>query len=488
MPASSVEECSASLKSPQRLPLSRPEISGKNQERQLNTQRTGLRQSPIRPFGTARQTARGTLRWGRRKASGQFLVLASILAGLLAGTAAILLKTVVHALHLLVTERTLPHLGPAVLIAAPVLGILLTALATRFLFSREKGKGIPGVLAAMPGKGARMEKTKTFSYLLRSTLTVGLGGSLGLETPIVVTGSAIGANLGDVFRLSPKKRTVLLASGAAAGIAAVFNAPVAGVMFAAEVLLAEMALSDLIPVIIAAVCGALCSKIALREDILFFFRLRQHFNYGNVPYYVVLGLLAGPISLLFSRTVARAQMLSQRISHFLPKALVGGLLLGGLCILFPALFGEGYGSIKTLADGDPWGILSGSPLQLSHGPGTLLALLAAMLLLKTLASSLTHAAGGIGGNFAPSLFLGAFLGAAFSRAVDLIPGMHLPESNFTIVGMAGVLSGVMRAPLTAIFLIAEITGGYELMIPLMIVSSIAFLLVRHSDIPQPKVS
>lgn len=442
----------------------------------------------LHPLFLARRTARESLRWGRRKASGQFLVLASILAGLLAGTAAILLKTVVHALHLLVTERALPHLGSAILVAAPVLGILLTALATRFFFSREKGKGIPGVLAAMPGKGGRMEKTKTFSYLLRSTLTVGLGGSLGLETPIVVTGSAIGSNLGEIFRLSPKKRTVLLASGAAAGIAAVFNAPVAGVMFAAEVLIADVALADLIPVIIAAVCGALCSKIALREDILFFFRLRQHFDYSNVPYYLVLGCLAAPISLLFSRTVARAQALSQRFPHPLAKAMLGGLLLGGLCLAFPALFGEGYGSIKTLADGAPLGILSGSPWQPSRISGTILiALLGTILLLKILASSITHAAGGIGGNFAPSLFLGAFLGAAFSRAVDLIPGMRLPESNFTIVGMAGVLSGVMRAPLTAIFLIAEITGGYELMIPLMIVSSIAFLLVRHSEQPRPKL-
>lgn len=453
--------------------------------RSISRRGIAVRGRVLRPLRLARRAARESLRRGRRKASSQFLILASIVVGLVAGTAAIVLKTTVHGLHELVADHGVRSIGLFALLLAPPAGLVLTALASRYLFQREKEKGIPGILSALPGRGGRIERTKTFSYLVRSVLTVGSGGSLGLETPIVVTGSALGSHLGAAFRLAPRKRSVLLASGAAAGIAAVFNAPVAGVMFAAEVLLADVALADLVPVLIAAVSGALCSRIALREDILFFFRLGQRFDYGNVPWYVVLGILSGPVSLFFSRTVARAQGYARRIHDPLLKAVLGGIALGAMCMLFPALFGEGYGSVKALADGDPWGILADGPLQAARGPAWMLVVvLWTVLGLKAVASAITHAAGGFGGNFAPSLFVGAFCGAAFAHTAELLPGVVLPESNFALVGMAGILSGVMRAPLTAIFLIAEITGGYELMIPLMIVSSFSFLIVRQAS-PAP---
>ncbi len=438
-------------------PMSSFDRPGANFQRALNTQSNIL----ARPLKLARHRTGKVFRRSRRRASGQFLIIAGALTGIIAGMAAILLKATVHLLHgLMITSISV--VGNAVLLLAPAAGLLLTALATKHLFSHERGEGITGVL---PGHG-RIQRSKTFSYLLRSALTVGCGGSLGLETPITVTGAALGDNLGSLFRLSPRRHELLLASGAAAGIAAIFNAPVAGAMFALEALLTGATAADFIPVLLAAVCGALCSHLVLSEDTLFCFRFRQHFDSGNIPYYLILGMFCGLLSRYFLFAVRNIRALFSRHLPPLPRALLGGLLLGGLCLLLPSLAGEGYGSITALATGLPRETV---PILLLAG------------ILKPLASALTHAAGGIGGSFAPSLFTGAFTGAAFAQAAGTLFHISLPVSNFTIVGMAGVLSGVMHAPLTAIFLIAEITGSYELMIPLMIVSAIAFLTARHAN-------
>lgn len=322
-----------------------------------------------------------------------------------------------------------------------------------------------------------------YSHVLTSAITAGFGGSAGLESPIVVTGSAIGANYGREYHLNYRDRTLLLASGAAAGIAAVFNAPIAGVLFAIEVLLTDISISAFIPLIISAVVGALCSKIILQEDILFNIGQREFFAAEHVPFYVLLGILCGMVSVYYTRTALRVEELFEEYqTKILTRAIVGGALLGLLIMLFPPLFGEGYDSIRLLEAGHAEQLLQDSWLAFfGTNEWLILCFVGALALVKVFATTITIASGGNGGNFAPSMFVGASTGFFFSRLVNLLNISNLPTSSFAMVGMAGILSGVMHAPLTAVFLIAEITGGYTLMIPLMIVAASSFALVKYFE-------
>ena len=413
----------------------------------------------------------------------QFLILACIVVGFVAGLAGILLKTMVHSLQVVINPTfTIAH-RQFFLLAAPLVGILLTVLIVNTMFKGKIGKGIANILYEIAQKASFVHRDKMYSHIITSAITVGFGGSVGLEAPILVTGSAIGSNLGRHLALNYKDRTVLLAAGAAAGIAAIFNAPITGVIFAIEVLLAEVSITEFIPLIIASVCGALANKVILHEDFLFTFTLKQDFNYHNVPYYLGLGLLCGAVSLYYARVTIRIEhFFAQRQKNSVSTAFLGGTILAFLCFLFPPLFGEGYESIRLLAAGKVDKILHNSLLSpFVDSPWVLLAFVGVIVFVKVIATAVTLASGGNGGNFASSLFVGAFTGFTFSRAINMLGQTHLPESNFTIVGMAGILSGVMYAPLSGIFLIAEITGGYELILPLMIVSALSFLLVRHFE-------
>jgi CIC family chloride channel protein len=296
---------------------------------------------------------------------------------------------------------------------------------------------------------------------------------------MVSTGSAIGSNFAQTYQLSYKDRTVLLACGAAAGIAAAFNAPIAGVLFAIEVLLADVSASAFIPLIISAASGALLSKIILKEGVILTFSLQQPFNYYNVPFYMLLGILAGFVSLYYTRIFGRIEKLISAVKNPWIRALAGGVILFTLFLLFPPLFGEGYETIKLLAQMNADTLINTSILRnLMSSEMHLLIFLGALIFLKAIAAAVTLGSGGNGGSFAPSLFIGAYLGFVFARIINLFGLTPVPESNFTIVGMAGILSGVFYAPLTAIFLIAELTGGYELMIPLMIVASLSLIVIR----------
>jgi CIC family chloride channel protein len=318
-----------------------------------------------------------------------------------------------------------------------------------------------------------------YSHIITSALTVGFGGSCGLESPIVSTGSAIGSNYAKTYRLSYKERTILLGCGAAAGIAAVFNAPIAGVLFAIEVLLTEVTVSAFIPLIVAAATGALLSKIILQEGVILSFSLAQEFDYHNVPFYIILGLLAGLLSLYYAEAFHYAQHQMARIRKQWARVVAGGLILSVLLIFFPPLYGEGYETIKSLSNLHPSFLIQTSLLNdFLQNDWQIVIFLAALVFLKAIAAGITIGAGGNGGNFGPSLFMGAYLGFAFSRTVNMLGLGNIPETNFTLVGMAGILSGIFHAPLTAIFLIAEITGGYGLMIPLMIVSAISILMTH----------
>ena len=410
----------------------------------------------------------------------QLIMLVATLVGFASGLVAVLLKTLVHHLQHWIKEIPVSRFS---YLLFPAIGLVITVFIIRHFFGGHIEKGIAMVLKAIARKSSFIPLNHTYLHVITSSITVGLGGSVGLEAPIVATGSAVGSNLSRISDLNYQERTLLIACGAAAGISAVFNAPIAGVIFAIEVLLAETIVSYFIPLIISSVVGALCSKIILQESSLFNFTLKQNFNYNYVPYYILLGILAGFVSLYYARLFKRTE---NRIHNWKTnayiKAIIGGLILLGINFLLPPLFGEGYDSVKLVANdtfntfadntnlfsklGENWGII---------------AFTALIVLFKPIAAGITIGSGGNGGNFAPSLFAGSYLGFFFSKLLNTIPWIKIPVGNFSLVGMAGVLSGVMYCPLTAIFLIAEITNGYELFIPLMIVSSISFFFVKSYE-------
>lgn len=410
----------------------------------------------------------------------QLMMVIATLTGLVSGLVAVLLKTLVHYLQHWIKEIPVSNFA---FLLFPTIGLLITVFIVRRFFGGKIEKGIAMVLKAIARKSSFIPINHTYLHIVTSSVTVGLGGSVGLEAPIVATGSALGSNISRMSDLNYQERTLLIACGAAAGISAVFNAPIAGVIFAVEVLLVETVVSYFIPLIISSVVGALCSKIILAESSLFNFVLKQNFDYKNVPYYILLGILAGFISLYYARMFKSTEkrIHGWKINDYL-KALVAGLLLLGIYFVLPSLFGEGYGSVKLVANGSFDTFSDNTTLFSRLGDNwSLIAFTALIVLVKPIAAGITIGAGGNGGNFAPSLFTGSFMGFFFSKLLNSSSLIKIPVGNFSLVGMAGVLSGVMYCPLTAIFLIAEITNGYELFIPLMIVSSLSFFIVKSYE-------
>ena len=411
----------------------------------------------------------------------QFIIFSSILVGLSVGLAAIILKTFVHYIFIAATFKELGNFKYLFLVL-PIIGIFLTVLVVKKLLHGKLDKGLSHIHYAIANKSSIVPKDQMYAQILTSSLTVGFGGSAGLEAPIVITGAAIGSNYSKTYHLNYKERTLLLACGIAAGIGATFNAPIAGVLFALEVLLIDISISAFTPLIISAATGALISKIILQDDILLSFQ-SQSFNYNNVPFYILLGLLAGIISVYHSRAFTKIEnIFSKSPNKIYLNAAIGGLAIAALLFVFPSLFGEGYQSIKSLALQQPENLLDNGVFQNYKSNGWFVLIFVGVLIfVKAIATALTLGSGGNGGNFAPSLFVGSYLGFFLSRCLNMLNLTNLPESNFTMVGMAGILSGLYHAPLTAIFLIAEITGGYTLMIPLMIVSSISYAISKYFE-------
>ncbi len=407
----------------------------------------------------------------------QFVMVIATLVGFISGLIAVLLKSLVHFIQHAIEKIPVNRFA---YLLFPAVGLLITVFIIRHFFGGQIERGIAMVLKAIARRGSFIPLKHTYLHVITSSITVGLGGSVGLEAPIVATGSAVGSTLSRISDLNYQERTLLIACGAAAGIAAVFNAPIAGVIFAIEVLLAETVVSYFIPLIISSVAGVLCSKIILNESFLFNFVLKQNFDYRNVPYYILLGVLAGFVSLYYARMFkATEKRMHQWKMNDYAKAVVGGLLLLSIYFILPPLFGEGYNSVKLVASGNYNSFTDNTTLLTKLGNNWgIIVFTALIFLLKPIAAGITIGSGGNGGNFAPSLFSGAYLGFFFSKLLNNTPWIKIPEGNFSLVGMAGVLSGVMYCPLTAIFLIAEISSGYELFIPLMIVSSISFFIVK----------
>lgn len=417
----------------------------------------------------------------------QFLILSGILVGLSAGLGGVLLKVLVHHIQSFINNDVPLTERLFVFAIFPLLGIVLTSLMVKYLFKGDEDKELSFILKDISKNGSKVKSSKMYSQIIQSAVTVGFGGSVGLETPIAVTGAAIGSNYAQRYSLGFKERTLLLASGAAAGIAAAFDAPIAGVMFAFEILLTGLVFTDFIPLVIAAICGSLLSTIILKEDVLFNLQAREVFYYGNTLYFVGLGLLTG----LYARYFL---VVGQKVHHFferfkrkiLLRAIIGGSMLSLLCVAFPPLFGEGYLNIRILHRGDVEHLIQES-LFGYFGTSQLIivAFLGLTILLKAFATSITLSSGGNGGNFAPSLVAGGLLGYFFGFVLEMMGMPNVPTTNLMLVGMAGVMSGALYAPLTGIFLIAETSSGYDLFIPLMIVSVMAYAINRFFSTINP---
>lgn len=407
----------------------------------------------------------------------QFVMGIAIFTGFSTGMMAVLLKLFLHRIQAFAQSKAAFEFAFLIL---PIIGILATLLITHVFFKGYMERGISMVIKAITKKNGYIPFKDTYFHILTSSFTVGLGGSAGLEGPIVATGAAVGSNISRLSNLSFQERLLIISCGVASGISAVFNAPVAGVVFAIEILMAESVVGHFVPLIISSVTGVLCSKIILSENILFEFSLRQTFDYRNTVYYIVLGLFCGFVSLYYASVFKKTEHFIQKIqiNKYL-KGIMGGIFLAFLYLFLPPLFGEGYISINGLASGTFQGVKDYTGWLLSFSnPWKLIIITGLIVLAKPLATGITLGSGGNGGNFAPSLFSGAFAGYFFASCLNIIPGLNLPVGNFSLTAMAGVLSGIMFAPLTGIFLIAEITSGYELFIPLMIVSSLSFFIVK----------
>ena len=413
-----------------------------------------------------------------------FIYFASIVVAITCSIAVIILKSFAHNIFLWANEINgflkLPYINSLL----PIIGILLTVFVVRNFLGNSLEKGSSKVLYAVAKKGGIIPKKQMYSQLITSSLTVGLGGSAGLESPIVITGAAFGSNFAQKYHLSQKDRILLLACGVAAGIGAAFNAPIAGVLFAIEIVLTDVSISAFIPIIISAATGALISKVALSADTLLNFEQSLQFDYRNTPFYILLGILAGLASIYHARNFQKVEKFFASFKNKgYRRALFGASILAVLIFFSPTLFGEGYESIKILASDNPSVLLDNTVLEkFKSSEWILLAFVGVTMLLKAFATGLTLGSGGNGGNFAPSLFVGSYLGFFVAKTVNLLNfTTPLPIANFTIVGMAGILSGLFHAPLTAIFLIGEITGGYDLMVPLMIVSSVSYAVSKQFE-------
>jgi chloride channel protein, CIC family len=408
-----------------------------------------------------------------------FLIIMAVMVGLASGIAAVLLKSLVHNV-----ESLLPKHAPMLLyLGLPMIGILITVFLSKNVFHDVVGHGVGSVLHSISRKSGIIGRVKMYSRLITAGITVGFGGSTGLEAPIVVTGSAIGSNFTRWFRMDERKRILYIGCGTAGGIAAIFDAPVAGVLFALEVILPEFTISSFVPVLISGVTASFISKGIIGDYAAFSYPYTEDYSTSDVPFFILLGLVLGLIAVYFSRMTLFVESSLQKVGNVYTRAIVGGILLGGIIYLFPPLLGEGYLGIRNLLGGDAHTLLDNTLFIGVPGVqiwfGVFLLILA---LVKVIAMALTIGAGGAGGTFAPSMVVGGFSGFAFAYLFNQSGWFDtISTTNFTLIGMAGVLSGVMHAPLTGMFLIAEITDGYNLILPLMLVCVTAYIAKSYFE-------
>lgn len=412
----------------------------------------------------------------------QFVLILSFLVGVVSGLAALVLKNTIHFTHHFLTHRLHVESANLLYLAYPAVGILLTVLFVKFFVKDNIGHGVSRILYAISKKNSLIKSHNNYSSVLASTLTIGFGGSVGAEAPVVLTGASIGSNLGRMFHMNQKIITLMVGCGAAGAIGGIFKAPMAGMVFTLEVLMLDLTMASLIPLLISSITGASIAYFFMGKGVLLSYDVTEPFVIGNFPYYILLGVFAGLVSLYFTRFSMYLEGQFDRITNCYRKMMVGGILLGILIFLFPPLYGEGYTTIQALLDGNHTHLVNNGIFYfLKDNYWLLLGYVVLILGFKVIASTVTTGSGGVGGIFAPSLFLGGVSGFFVARFINGFNFVKLSESNFTLIGMAGMMAGVMHAPLTAIFLIVEITGGYELFIPIMVTATIAYLTIMYFE-------
>lgn len=408
------------------------------------------------------------------------LVFLSLVVGVICGFAAQLLKFLIHTISSWFTGHMSTTTEDYMYLVYPVVGILIVTLFIKYIVKDNISHGVTKVLYAISRRKSRLKKRNMYASLVASSITIGFGGSVGAEGPIVFTGAAIGSNIGQAFRLSPKILMVLVGCGAAAGIAGIFRAPIAGMLFTLEVLMIDLTGITVMPLLMSSIAGATVAYVLEGYSSEFFFAQSEPFLTSKIPFTIILGVVCGLVSLYFTRMMFTMETMFSRIGKKWQKICVGGAILAGLIFIFPPLYGEGYESINHLLNGDTASIMDSTMFYSENNNFWVISMfIGAIVLTKVFATSATNGAGGVGGTFAPSLFVGAMCGFLFAYVLNhFFPGLGLSNKNFALMGMAGLMSGVMHAPLMAIFLTAEMTGGYNLFLPLLIVSTLAYMTIR----------
>ena len=415
----------------------------------------------------------------RRIKEKNFILIVSFLVGICTAASAIILKQLIHFIQQLLTGGN--HAGEVnyMLLIYPVVGILLAGLFVKYIVRDDISHGVTKILYAISQRKSRIKPHNSWTSLVASSVTIGCGGSVGAEAPIVLTGAAIGSNLGRLFRLEQKTLMLLVGCGAAGAIAGIFKAPIAGLVFVIEVLMLDLTMTSVLPLLISSVTAATVSYVVTGPEAMFKFSQTEVFEIGRIPYVLLLGIFCGLVSLYVTRVMNNIEGKYRKLGTFWKKFLLGAMMLSILIFLFPPLYGEGYETIGMLLNGQFLTMMDNTLFSgLSDSYWGIIIFLSLILLFKVFASSATNGGGGTGGIFAPSLYMGCIAGFIFSHTSNYLPfTMYLSEKNFALLGMAGVMSAIMHAPLTGVFLIAELTGGYDLFLPLMIVSISAYLTI-----------
>ncbi|MCD6354993.1 MAG: chloride channel protein [Prolixibacteraceae bacterium] len=407
-----------------------------------------------------------------------FIYLLSIVIGLLSGLAAITLKNLIHFVAQKLTHWFAVDGISYLYLVYPLIGIFLTVLFVKFVVRDDIGHGVSKILYAISRKSSRLKSHNNYSSLVASSLTIGLGGSVGSEAPIVLTGASIGSSLARLFKLNYKNVTLMVGCGSAGAIAGIFNAPIAGIVFTLEVLMLDLTMAYLIPLLMSAISATILTSFFMNEHVLLRFTQVNTFDIHTFWVYILLGVFTGVVGIYFTRATMYFEKLISQIKNWILRLLIGGFILGLLIFIFPPLWGEGYVSIETIFKGHGADLLNGSLFfNWKDNAFLVIAVFAGILFFKVLAMSATTASGGVGGIFAPTLFMGAVAGYFLVASINVVFHLGLHEDNFALAGMAGMMAAVMHAPLTGIFLTAEITGGYGMFIPLLITSTVAYITI-----------
>ncbi|MGJ8744234.1 chloride channel protein [Polaribacter sp.] len=410
----------------------------------------------------------------------QFIYILSILVGFMSGVAALFLKNITHFIQHVLEGNLVRQYHHAFYFVFPIIGLAIVYFNIKYVLKKKVSHGIPSTLYAISKRKGIIKRKNMFASMLTAPITVGFGGSVGLEGPTVATGAAISSNIARLFHLNQTTRNLLIGCAAAGAMSSIFKAPIAAIIFAIEVFSLDLTIASMLPLLLASISAIITSYFFFGSDVLLPFKIEDVFNINDVPFYIILGTITGLASIYFAEVYDRIQKLFDKIDSPIKRLLIGGIGLGILVYFIPPLYGEGFDVINNLIAGHPEEALKSNFMHLDlTNVWIVIILLIGLVFFKIIASALTFGAGGVGGIFAPTLFMGSILGNCVSKIINNIGLSNVSESNFTLVGMAGLMAGVLHAPLTAIFLIAEVTGGYGLFIPLMITAAISYSIAKY---------